>query len=195
MLAFTLLSGAFTAGFDWLYPLKVIGTGAALWFFWRVYDFRDHAAAITPIAIGAVVFLIWLLLVPLPVEKTAEMAATLAAAPPLAVAAWLVFRCLGSAVVVPLAEELAFRGYLLNRLSGRDPAVSGGVPFTWLSFLLSSVLFGVFHGAWLAGTVAGMAYALARYRRGAVGDAVVAHMTTNLLLSGYVLVTGQWGYW
>ena len=30
MLAFVLLSGAFTAGFDWLYSLKVIATGAAL---------------------------------------------------------------------------------------------------------------------------------------------------------------------
>ena len=40
-----------------------------------------------------------------------------------------------------------------------------------------------------------MAYAFARYRRGAIGDAVVAHMTTNLMLSGYVLITGEWGYW
>jgi CAAX prenyl protease-like protein len=195
MLAFTLLSGAFSAGFDWLYPLKVVGTGAALWVFWRAYDFRAYSASLVPVAAGVAVFFMWMLLVPLPAERTAEMASALAGAPVWLAAGWLLFRCLGSAVVVPLAEELAFRGYLLRRLTGDDATLAGSVRFTWISFLLSSVLFGLFHGAWLAGTIAGLAYALVRYYRGALGDAVVAHMTTNLLLSGYVLITGQWGYW
>ena len=84
---------------------------------------------------------------------------------------------------------------LPRRLAGQEAALSGGVRFTWPAFLLYSVLFGTFHCAWLAGTIAGLAYALVRYHRGAVGDAVVAPMTTNLMLSGYVLVTGQWGCW
>jgi len=33
------------------------------------------------------------------------------------------------------------------------------VRFTWLSFVVSSLLFGALHGRWLAGTVAGMCYA------------------------------------
>ena len=48
---------------------------------------------------------------------------------------------------------------------------------------------------WLAGCLAGIAYAGVRYRRGQIGDAVVAHMTTNGLLSLYVLLTGHWSYW
>ena len=80
-------------------------------------------------------------------EKSAEMAAALSGASPLIVAGWLVFRCLGSGLVVPLAEELAFRGYLLTRFAGEAPSVSGGIRFTWISFLLPSVLFRVFHGA------------------------------------------------
>ena len=92
-------------------------------------------------------FVLWLLPVPEPMEKSAEMAAALSGASPLIFAGWLVFRCLGSGVVVPLAEELAFRGYLLNRFAGEAPSVSGGIRFTWISFLLPSVLFRVFHGA------------------------------------------------
>ena len=67
--------------------------------------------------------------------------------------------------------------------------------FTWFSFLFSSVIFGVLHGRWLAGTLAGMLFALALYRRGKLGDAVVAHATTNALLAAYVLATGRWALW
>jgi hypothetical protein len=42
-------------------------------------------------------------------------------------------------------------------------------------------------GRWLAGTLDGMAYAAALYRRGRVGEALYAHMTTNALIAGYVL--------
>ena len=34
--------------------------------------------------------------------------------------AWLIFRIVGAAVTVPLAEQLAFRGYLLRRLQSAD---------------------------------------------------------------------------
>src|SRR5262249_4000788 len=61
--------------------------------------------------------------------------------------------------------------------------------FTWLSFLASSAAFGALHGHWLAGTLAGMLYALAVYCRGRLADAVVAHATTNALLAAYVLAT------
>jgi CAAX prenyl protease-like protein len=109
-------------------------------------------------------------------------------------AAWVIFRVLGSVITVPLAEELAFRGYALRRLVSPD---FDKIPlrFTWLSFLLSSILFGALHGRWLAGTVAGMFYAWAMYRRGKVGDAIPAHATTNALIAADVLILGNWGLW
>jgi CAAX prenyl protease-like protein len=64
-----------------------------------------------------------------------------------------------------------------------------------VSFLVSSVLFGALHGRWLAGTVAGMFYAWAMYRRGRLADAVVAHATTNALIAADVLILGYWNYW
>jgi CAAX prenyl protease-like protein len=68
--------------------------------------------------------------------------------------------------------------------------------FSWASFLISSVLFGAFHGGmWFAGTLAGMSFAVALYNRRALGDAVQAHAITNGLLVVYVFATGQWSVW
>ncbi|NDF40252.1 MAG: CAAX prenyl protease-related protein [Proteobacteria bacterium] len=97
---------------------------------------------------------------------------------------------------VPIAEELFFRGFVIRRCIGPDVDAVPVGEFTWLSFLLSSVAFGVLHGdAWVAGTVAGMLFALALYTRRRLDDAIVAHATTNALLSGYVVATGSWAQW
>jgi exosortase E/protease (VPEID-CTERM system) len=195
LLAATLLTSAFSAGFDWLYPLRVLATAAALWVFRASYRLAAFRVTAAPVAIGAGVFLLWLLLVPAPAEQSAELGAHLQGVPPWVAGAWVLFRFLGAAITVPLAEELAFRGYLLARLGGRAPTVQGALRFAWFPFLASSVLFGAFHGDWVAGILAGMAYAVARYRRGEIGDAVLAHMTTNALLSMFVLGTQRWAYW
>jgi CAAX prenyl protease-like protein len=98
--------------------------------------------------------------------------------------------------VVPIVEELAFRGFLPRRLSGADFEARPLGRFSWPAFLLSSLVFGALHGRlWIAGTVAGMAFALALYRRGALADAVQAHATTNGLLMVYAIATGQWSVW
>jgi CAAX prenyl protease-like protein len=99
-------------------------------------------------------------------------------------------------ITVPIAEELAFRGFLIRRLISSDFEALGLRKFTYVSLLLSSVAFGLLHGdRWLAGTVAGLLYALALLKRGRIGDAVVAHATTNALLAAWVLFRGNWGLW
>jgi hypothetical protein len=50
-------------------------------------------------------------------------------------------------------------------------------------------------GDWLAGTLAGMFFALALYQRRELSDAVVAHATTSALLAMDVLATGHWSFW
>ena len=110
-------------------------------------------------------------------------------------AVWVCFRVLGSVLLVPLAEELAFRDYVMRKLVARD---FENVPlghFTWYAFLISSVLFGLLHGRWIAGSLAGMGYALALTRRGQLADAVLAHMTTNACIAVYVLSHNAWALW
>jgi exosortase E/protease (VPEID-CTERM system) len=200
LLAIIMITRVFSGGFDWFYPVRVLGTAAAIWFFWRRKRSRIHFASVwsgSAIGIGVAVFFIWVLL-----EWAMGYAETDPAIPNslegmptgIVAAVWLVFRVLGSVITVPIAEELAFRGYALRRLISSDfDKIS--LRFTWLSFLLSSFLFGALHGRWLAGTVAGMFYAWAMYRRGKVGDAIMAHATTNALIAADVLILGNWNYW
>jgi CAAX prenyl protease-like protein len=104
-------------------------------------------------------------------------------------------RAAGSCLVIPVAEELAFRGYVpLFFRNGADAFKPGG-PIHWAPFIVSSVLFGALHSAWLAGALAGAVYYLVRQRNGRLWDSIVAHMTTNFLLTVYVLASGHWSYW
>ena len=43
--------------------------------------------------------------------------------------------------------------------------------------------------------LAGMAFALVLKWRGRIGDAVVAHATSNLLLAAWVVLRGDWAQW
>jgi len=200
LLAVTMITGALSGGFDWLYPVRVLGTAAAIWLFWRrsmTLPTLAQSWSWRAVAIGVAVFIIWIGLerVTARPEARSSIAGALGGMPAGLAGAWLFFRVVGSVVTVPIAEELAFRGYLLRRLISADFDRLTLVRFTWLSFLLSSVLFGALHGRWLAGTVAGMCYALAMYRRGKVADAVIAHAVTNALIAADVLILGNWGLW
>ena len=195
LMASILLIGAITAGFDSFYPVKVIATGFTLWYFRDIYNFSEYRISFEAISAGVLVFVIWIILVP-DLPGANQVFATRLEQWPLALTCtWIAFRIIGSVITVPLAEELAFRGYLLARLGGQLPAINSDLRFSLLAFIISSLLFGLMHGDWTAGILAGMAYAWARYRRGQLGDAIIAHMTTNLLLSLYVLSTQQWSYW
>lgn len=195
LLAATLITGLLTIDFDWFYPLRVVVVAAAI-----AICFKPLRHVLTlprwfPVLAGLAVLPLWLLLVPAADETDRVYATALTSVPPLWAAAWLCFRVIGAAVTVPIAEELAFRGYLLKLLTRRQPAEGAPLPFDWIAFAGSSLLFGALHGHWVAGTLAGMVYGLVRYRSGRIGDAVIAHASTNASLALYVLWTGQWSYW
>jgi len=108
---------------------------------------------------------------------------------------------LAATTTVPVAEELAYRGFLLRRLS----ISSGGAAdfeaidfrrVTYFAIAISSILFGLMHGQrWFAGTLAGVVYAMVARRRQSIGNAVAAHATTNALIAVYVLAGGNWQLW
>lgn len=108
---------------------------------------------------------------------------------------WFAFRVIGTVVTVPIAEELAFRGYLLRKLVSSDFENVAPTRFTWFSFLGSSIVFGLLHQSFLAGTLAGAGFALAIYYRGNLVDAVVAHMTANALIAATAIGLSWWRLW
>jgi len=195
--ATAMMTGAFSAGFDWLYPLRVFVAIAVLWMFRRTYAPLKWTFSWQAMAIGAFTFVVWIALMPSqPAAKADAWPAALNSVPVHWAAAWMAMRLVGYVITVPIAEELVFRGFIPRRISSVDFHTLPLGVFTWSSFLISSALFGALHGKlWIAGVIAGMSFAVALYRRGSLGDAVQAHATTNGLIALYAFTTGQWSVW
>ena len=193
IVAAAMLGAAFSSGgLDRWYPTRLLAVAVPLWLYRRQYAAMRWTCSWHAPALGLLVFALWVARWPVASAGASPRSLLLAAVGPAWAALWLASRVVGSALTVPLAEELAFRGFLTRRLIAADfDAVPPGW-FTWISFVLSSIAFGVLHDRWLEGTVAGMLYALAYYRRGSLGDAVAAHATTNALLCIDALWTGDW---
>src|SRR5439155_25289283 len=176
---------------------RVLAAASVLCLYRRHYTSLLGPWSWSALAVGAAVFVAWLALEPPPSASSGDDAvpAGLASLPRGWAVLWLTFRVVGSVVVVPLAEELAFRGYLMRRLIAADFQEVPLGQFSWFSFLVSSALFGALHQRWLAGALAGVFYALCLYRRGRLMDAVLAHAATNALIAACVLITGKWSLW
>jgi CAAX prenyl protease-like protein len=192
-----MMSRAASAGFEWLYPIRVFAAVAGLWICRRSQAYRNLIPRFwwDSLAAGIVVFLVWIALdrVPHPDKGMPGGLAAMAFVPR---ALWLLFRVLGAVITVPVVEELAFRGFLLRRLAARDFESVDFGRFTWVALIASSLAFGFMHGErWIAGSLAGMIYATAMIRRGNLGGAILAHATTNGMLAAWVLITGNWQFW
>jgi exosortase E/protease (VPEID-CTERM system) len=194
----SMLTGAFASGSDGLYPLRLVTAAGALWIYRRRLGELGWTFSIWPVLIGCGAFVLWMALEPLAAVRWAPQrspGAWLQGLSPAGTAVWLAARVGGSILIVPLVEELAFRGYLTRRLISTEPWSLPMGAFSWPSFLISSALFGLLHDRWLAGTLTGMLFGLALYRRGKLADAVLAHATTNALIAAWVLMSGDWSLW
>ncbi len=197
ILAASLVSRAASAGFEWLYPLRFVSAAAVLWAFRSAYAGLDWSFGWSSLWAGVVVFAMWIGMdswsgtqAPTDIERG------LAALPALARSGWLVVRVAAAILTVPIAEEMAFRGYLARRLMASDFESVTFRGLTLLPILVSSLVFGALHGGqWVAGTLAGAVYALVLRRHGRIGDAVAAHATTNALLAAWVIARGDWHLW
>ena len=196
MLAAAMVTGAVSAGFDWLYALRIVAIAAVMWSCRKTYARLNWTCSWGALAIGVGTFAVWIAMFPDGLTSNAAWPVALQSVHPSWAAAWLALRLVGYVIAVPVAEELAFRVYAMRRVTDSDiDSVPVGA-FSWPSFVISSALFGVFHGAlWPQGVIAGMAFACALYRRRAVGDAVLAHATTNALIAMYVFTSGRWSVW
>ena len=189
--------------FDWLYPSRFVAAAIALWYFWPELKKLNWRFGWVGPAAGVAVFLLWMA----PTWWThqpapSRLGSDLAALSPTARWTWIAFRVAAAVVTVPIAEELAFRGYLARRLISREFDRISFSSLTVLSICLSSVVFGLEHMKnlmdWqhlMLGTLAGLAFAAALRWRGRMGDAVVAHAVSNLLLAAWVLGFGDWAQW
>jgi uncharacterized protein len=185
----------------WLYGLRSLITAVLLLALWRHYDELHRSpraslrAWLLAAAVGCGVFILWILLdFPPLVFGGSDNPYT-----PLVNGQihWglALTRLAGSALVVPVMEELFWRSFLMRwlekpRFLSVEPASVG-----WKALLISSVVFALEHHLWFAGLLAGLAYGELYRRTGSLWLVILAHAITNALLGVYVLGTGSWSFW
>ena len=184
LLVSSLLTSAFFIEPEAGYPLRFGLMAAAVLVFRRGYKFESGRIGGLPIAAGAAVSVFWLSFVSTGSPKTiADILGPMGQGWYLL---WAVLRIGGTVVLVPLIEEMFFRGYLLHRLD------FGGAKGKAIALVLSSVAFGALHAdVWLA-TVSGFVFELAALYKGRVSDAIAAHATANAGIAFWAVWTGDW---
>lgn len=183
-----------------LYPFKALFAAGALIFYasryseLRLNDLSKLPHLLVSICIGLLVFVLWINLDFHFGSEARTFDPTLLRS---SSAVWVLigFRLLGTALVVPIMEELFWRSFFLRYLIHKDFETIPIGMFTWPSFVISSVMFGLEHDLILAGIIAGVAYNLLLYYTKSISHCMLSHAITNFALGIYVLLTGQWRFW
>jgi hypothetical protein len=186
----------------WIYPLKTLAVAAVLWGLRGYYVELRPAFPAAGIAVGIAAIVVWIAIDPYYPKLSALLGQTPPSPfdpttlTPIAVRwMFLAFRVAGAAVVVPLMEELFWRGFLIRWIDNPNfKAVPLGA-FAWRSFVVTSVLFGIEHEQWLAGVVCGALYNGLLYRERNLFSCVLAHAVSNTLLAVWVLAYADWKFW
>ena len=183
----------------WVYPLQTLVCGALLLWFRPRYEMHRLAGLPFVVLIAVGVFLLWIA----PQSflgfgaRSEGFNPDLFADNPAAYWATVLLRFLRLVIVVPLVEEIFWRGFLLRYfINEKFDAVPFGA-FSWLSFAVVTLGFTLAHSTadWPAAALTGALYNLVAYRTRSLSSCVLAHALTNLLLGGWIMTTKQWGFW
>lgn len=186
----------------WLYAVRSLAVAGLLLAFWgrleelSVTSMLGAKELLLALGIGMAVLATWLFLdagffvLPHPGSGFDPRSADGVLDWPLAVS-----RLAGSALLVPVVEELFWRSLVMRWIERSsflqlDPADVG-----IRALLLSSLAFGLEHSQWAAGVVAGLAYGWLYMRCRNLWVAVIAHAATNAGLGIWVLANGAWHFW
>ncbi len=183
----------------WIYPLQALSCGGLVIWFRREYDWRRLARAVFAIAVAIIVFVLWIspqALFGFPPRTTGFNPGLFSDQPLLY---WLSvgMRFLRLVVVVPVIEEIFWRGFLLRYLIAEDFERVAFGTFSWLSFAVVTLLFTLSHSMadWPAALLTGVLFNLVAYRTKSLSSCVLTHALTNLLLGLWIMRTAQWGFW
>lgn len=174
-----------------LYPLKVVLVALAVWSYRHVYGSLLWGISLEAILAGLIVGTAWIATDPGPAEG-AGLGPWLASQTAWGMIAWLGLRVLGSVLLVPLAEELAFRGFLYRWLVARDFESVPFGHFALIPLVVSSVMFGMLHQRWLAAGLSSVVFTFIMWRTRRLSSAIVAHAVANAMICVWAIGFGQW---
>lgn len=108
----------------------------------------------------------------------------------------LAMRTARAVVMVPIVEELFWRGWLMRWIE--NPDFERVPPGSWhaRAFWITAALFALEHGSfWEVGLLAGILYNAWMIRTKNLGDVILAHAVTNGCLCAWILATGRFEFW
>jgi uncharacterized protein len=190
------------AGVDarWAYGLSVlVVTGSLLWLR-RHYDelrlWPNWKDLLLAGVVGFVVFELWIKLT-YPWMMLGEATASFRPVDAQGQLLWplIVVRWIGASLMVPVMEELFWRGFLMRWIDNPDFEKVDPKQVSYKAIALSTLAFMLAHTQWLAAIVAGLAYAWLYKRTGKLWVPVLAHAVTNGVLGAWVVVYGHWQFW
>ncbi|WP_374357589.1 CAAX prenyl protease-related protein [Pseudoduganella danionis] len=190
--------GVGEASLRYLYPVKIGVVLLLLMFYWRDYDELRVKIGwrLQPLVwgVGLLVFVLWISL-----DAGWMLLGQSSGYDPHVDGQlhWplVLIRLAGAALVVPIMEELFWRSFLMRWLVAEDFRSVAPDRLSLRSFVITVILFGVEHNLWLAGMVAGLAYALLYWRTSNLWTSIIAHGVTNGVLGIWVIYTSSWTYW
>jgi exosortase E/protease (VPEID-CTERM system) len=186
-----MVSHALSGGFERLYWLRLIAAALALAYSWPRLQDLDWRFTWRAAVAGLCGFAVWIAVGQLMLPHGVPAGITVPGAAP--GGAWIIGHIATSVVVMPLVEELAFRGYLLRRLRSPDFESVSADGSGLGALLVSSAIFGLSQGAfWLYGMLAGAVFGLLYMRTGRLGEALAAHVAANGLIAWALLAGPQW---
>jgi CAAX prenyl protease-like protein len=189
----------FSAPRYWIYPLQTVVCSGLLIRGWPSYGFKFPARPAFTIGMGVLALLVWIA----PQQWLGSPGRWDGFDPRFfGSAGWpfalnLALRLLRLVVVVPLLEEIFWRGFLLRYLIDEDFTAVPIGSFSWMSFSVVTAGFCLEHSFadWPAALLTGALYNVVAYRTRSLSSCVLVHAVTNALLGAWVLQTGQWGFW
>jgi CAAX prenyl protease-like protein len=108
----------------------------------------------------------------------------------------LALRTARAALLVPVLEELFWRGWLPRWIQGNPFSKVPLGQYTPLAFWATALLFAAEHGPfWEVGLLCGVIYNLWMRHTKSLGDLILTHAVTNLALSAFVILRGDWRFW
>lgn len=187
----SIIASAFAPNDQWLYGLRVVFVAVALWSFRSFYATLVERVSPVSVLAGLAVGVAWIATDPDPAAGAA-LGNWIVALPMWAGVLWLTIRAAGTIIFVPIAEEMAFRGFLHRAIASQRFAGATPLVMMAIAFVVTSLLFGAIHQRWLAGMLAGAVYALVMYRTGRMADPIAAHMASNALIIAWAIQQQQW---
>lgn len=199
-MAFVMMESAFTEHVFLIYIVKTIVVGLILLHFRSKYSEINKSISFNDICIavilGIIVFILWINMTwdfailgsprsNNPYKLLSKEAFYIA----------IFFRIFGSAIVVPVMEELFWRSFVIRWIDNHNFTLIPIGTFSITSFITTVLLFGSEHSLWLAGIIAGIFYNLLLYYRKSIFLCIISHSVTNFILGIYVLYSGRWMFW